>query len=199
MILSILGTNSLAGQLCREQDSVALRVYDPLTVTESMTDQIPNPIAQTTRRRRRFWILTVVILLLLIVAGACFFHWFNDRTRRFYSYGLYLNAIRDFREEHNRIPVSLRELMTWYNSWEGKYWSLPAAPQDELPEYRLTNDPVRTQVAFVEPKPQSWWQRFDRLIIYVGPDPENSRFEFVWFWQLEDVLAADDAARSAEQ
>ena len=150
-------------------------------------------------RRKRLWI---TLALLAVMCPVCGVAYLKAGIPRFYHFGVYSNALRDYYEQHGRWPPDVRAMEEVYSESDREYFGMP--PAQGRPIYRsaegLTKGPY---VVFVERPPQQWYFRFTRYVLLTGgqgPDTIDPPTELksVWSWELDDLIAEDDRRRQAD-
>ena len=145
-------------------------------------------------RRRKLQCLAGITIIVLI--GAVTFYEYSKRNllRRYYLFMAYQTAINEYFFEKGSLPADLDTAVRFYNGYESR-----VTPPIEPPMF--TNPPIYRPppagakgdwLTMVEAQPRGLALR--RIIGEVADDGTVTR-RIVWNRELDDLIAADDAAR----
>ncbi len=151
------------------------------------------------------WKKCVCAGLVLVVASAWFVYseFKLSLLRHQQGVGSYAEAFGWFRETMDRYPVSIEELEHAYNNCKLlRVHKLPV-DVDRVPIYRgVPENGEGVFLAFVEKSPPEWRGRFYRFVVYAYanqqfPGGPEAGIRTVFAWNVDDVIAEDDAKRAA--
>jgi len=166
-------------------------------LTKACRGYADMPIMFAIRRR---WLRAVCsAAIVLFVACATFLLGERQSLRRYFSFAAYGNAITHWSLVHEggRLPNDLALLEEAWNGSDGCMQSLPAPPTYEHPIYRPPMDAQGGPFLLViEPEPKGISYPI-RHLVYARSDGSGLRMARAWSWELDALIAHDDAMRLA--
>lgn len=145
-----------------------------------------------------FPILAVILVLVGILQVRMF-------ARRYPSYGIYLNALRAYYDLHGTQPGSITDIEACYNDSQFKLTDLPMPSPAQRPSLRTPWPADGDEyLILVEPEPAEWYVRYRRFVTFAREDetglhPSESGTRTVWWWDLDDLIAEDEAKRARKR
>jgi hypothetical protein len=140
----------------------------------------------------RCWVAATAVLFLsvLLIGG-----WFIEQSvARGYAIGLYVEAMELHASNHKQLPGTLAEIATEYRPENG--FRLPDArypiPIYRPIDYSAVQPATRYLVLLEPPNAKAFWNRY---VVYWSPIECVAQIEAAYAWQVDDLIAADDAAR----
>lgn len=148
---------------------------------------------------RRKWLRPILAAGLIVISVVVvFFLGEHQALRRYFSFAAYGNAVEHWSFVHNGLllPAELGRLESEWNGSDRCMQPLPAPPTYTRPIYRpprgVQGGPF---LLVIEPEPKGVSYPI-RHLVFARSDGSELRMARAWRWELEHLIALDDALRA---